>query len=113
MGEELKTIFNNFKVKNKSVPVAHLRYIGKSKTYVVWTLLDEDPALYGGDECLYSICSVDIDIYSDSNYLDIMEEIKKIMKNNGWIWIGDSEEMYEDDTELYHRTCSFQKERMI
>ena len=113
MEEELKTIFNNFKVKNKSVPVEHLRYIGKSKTYVTWTLLDEEPALNGGDECLYSICPVDIDIYSDSNYLDIMKEVKSIMKNNEWIWTGDSVEMYEDDTELYHRTCSFEKERVI
>ena len=95
MNEELKIIFNDFKVKNVSVPVEHLRYIGNSKTYVTWTLLEESPALCGNDEVLFSVCSVDIDIYSDSNYLDIMNEVKKIMKKNEWLWVEDSEEMYE------------------
>lgn len=113
MNEELKIIFNDFKVKNVSVPVEHLRYIGNSKTYITWTLLEESPALCGNDEVLFSVCSVDIDIYSDSNYLDIMNEVKKIMKKNEWLWVEDSEEMYEEDTGLYHKTITFEKERMI
>lgn len=113
MNKELKTIFKNFKVKDKSIPVEHLRYKGKSKTFVTWTILSEIPSLSGDDEYLYSVVQVDIDIYSDGNYLDIMDEVKKIMKNNKWIWVEDSAEMYEDDTELYHRTITFEKERMI
>ena len=35
------------------------------------------------------------------------------MKNNEWLWLEDSPEMYEDDTELYHKTITFEKERMI
>lgn len=113
MHKEIKNIFKNFKVDGKSIPVEHLRYKGKSKTFVTWTLLNEEPALSGGDKCLYSVCPIDVDIYSDGNYLDILEEIKKLMINSEWIWTGDSEEMYEDDTGLYHRTSSFEKERMI
>lgn len=95
------------------VPVAHLKYEGKKKTYVVWTLLPEIPSFSYEDEIQYSLCTVDIDIYSESNYLNIMSSIKKIMKNNGWIWKEDSEEMYEEDTGLYHRTSTFEKERKI
>lgn len=113
MNEELKTIFDNFKVNDKSIPVKHLRYKGKSKTFVTWTITSEAPSFSADDEYLYSVVQVDIDIFSDSNYLEIMKEVKKIMKNNKWLWVEDSPEMYEDDTELYHRTITFEKERMI
>lgn len=113
MNEEIKTIFEDFKVNDKSIPVEHLKYKGKSKTFVTWTILSEVPSLSANDEDLYSVVQVDIDIFSDSNYLDIEKEIKKIMKNKEWLWVEDSSEMYEDDTELYHKTITFEKERMI
>lgn len=108
MESELKQILKELKV-----PIAHLKYRGKEKTYVVWTLLDETPLSASDDEIDYSEVPVDIDIYSEGNYLKLMSSIKKIMKENEWIWQGDSSEMYEEDTKLYHRTCTFSKERMI
>ena len=100
-------------VKGKVIPFTHLRYSGKSKKIVTWTLLGETPSLSANDEDLYSVGSVDIDIFSDGNYLDIVKEIKNKMKNNEWVWVGDSPEMYEDDTGLYHITCTFEKERIL
>lgn len=114
MNEEIKSILgNSIMVDNKSIPIEHLKYKGESKTYITWTSLDETPGLSANDELLYSVCPIDIDVFSDSNYLSIVKEIKKLMKENEWIWTGDSPEMYEDDTGLYHRTISFEKERMI
>ena len=101
------------KILNLEVPVAHLKYKGNEKTYVIWTIIDEIPIFSSDDEITDSEVVVDIDIYSDSNYLKIMKEIKKIMKENEWIWDGDSIEMYEEDTGLYHRTISFKKGRNI
>ncbi len=113
MNEELKSIFENFEVKGKSIPVEHLRYKGKSKTFVTWTITGETPSLSADDEDLYSIVEVDIDVFSEGNYLEVMKEVKKLMKDNKWSWLEDSIEMYEEDTELYHRTITFEKERMI
>lgn len=114
MNEELKLILgDSITVNGENIPIAHLRYDGKSKRFITWTLLDEVPSLSANDEPLFSVCSVDIDIFSDSNYLDIIREIKKIMKNSEWVWVGDSPEMYEEDTKLYHKTCSFEKERIL
>ena len=113
MNEEIVSIFKDFKVNDKSIPVHHLRYKGNEKTFIVWSIISEEPILSGYDEDLYSVIGVDIHIYSDGNYLDIIKEIKKLMKNNGWLWGEDSPEMYEEDTELYHKTITFQKERMI
>ena len=114
MNEELKTILgNNIIVNGENIPIAHLIYKGKSNRFITWALLGETPSLIANDEVLYSVASVDIHIFSDSNYLDTVKEIKKLMKNNGWLWVEDSPEMYEEDTGLYHKTCSFEKERIL
>ena len=101
------------KILNLDVPVAHLKYKGRKKTYVVWTIIDEEPLSSSDDEITDSEVTVDIDIYSDSNYLKIMSSIKNKMKENDWTWDGDSQEFYEEETDLYHRTCSFKKGRYI
>ena len=114
MNEELKLILGeSLIIAGKEIPVAHLRYKGSSKTFVTWTITGEDPAFTANDEDLCSVCSVDVDVFSDGNYLDIVKEIKRIMKNNDWVWVEDGAEMYEEDTDLYHKTCSFEKERIL
>ena len=114
MNEELKLILGeNLIIGEEQIPVAHLRYKGNSKKYVTWTITGEEPALSANDEDLCSLVSVDVDIFSDGNYLDIEKQIKQKMKNNDWVWVEDSEEMYEEDTGLYHKTCSFEKERIL
>lgn len=113
MNEEIKSTLENLIIEGVEIPVAHLRYKGKSKSFVTWTITGEQPVLSANDEDLCSICSVDVDIFSDGNYLDIEKQVKQKMKNNDWVWVEDSEEMYEDDTGLYHKTCSFEKERIL
>lgn len=114
MNEELKSIFGDaIKVGGKKIPTAHLKYKGKESTFVVWTITADVPELSADDEPLFSVALVDVDIYSKGNYLNVITEIKKLMKENGWVWVGDSTEMYEDDTGLYHKTISFEKERNI
>ena len=68
------------KILKLDVPVAHLNYKGNKKTYVVWTIIDEEPAFSSDDEITDSEVTIDIDIYSDSNYLKIMSLIKKLIK---------------------------------
>ena len=114
MNEEIKSMFGeSLSVGSEKIPVAHLRYKGNARKYVTWTITSESPALFADDEPLCSICSLDVDIFSEGNYLDIKKAIKQKMKNNDWAWIEDSEEMYEEDTGLYHQTCSFEKERTL
>lgn len=108
MEKEIKEILSDL-----DIPVAHLKYKGSSTTYVTWTMLEEEPTFASDDEITNSEAGVDIDIYSDSNYLNIMSSVKNKMKENEWIWDGDSPEMYEEETGLYHRTCSFKKGREI
>ena len=114
MNKEIKIIFGDeITVNGTSVPVAHLRYKGESRTFIVWSITSETPELVADDEPLYSVVSVDIHIYSDGNYLDAITEIKRLMKENEWVWVEDSSEMYEEDTGLYHKTITFEKERSL
>lgn len=114
MNDVVTKILGNFiVVNNVEIPVEHLKYVGTSKTYITWQLLDEYPSLCANDVVLNSICSLDVDIYSDGNYLSIKNEIIKIMQANDWFWSGNSEEMIDEETGLYHITCSFEIERMI
>ncbi len=114
MNEELKSIFGDaITVGGRKIPTAHLKYKGKETTFVVWTITGNEPALSGNDEQLYGISTVDVDVYSKGNYLSVLNEVKQLMKINAWLWTGDSVEMYEDDTGLYHITASFEKERIL
>lgn len=114
MNEELKALLGDgINVNGDVIPIAHLMYEGKSKRFITWTILGETPILSADDEQLYAVGSVDIDVFSDGNYLDIIKAIKQLMKNNEWVWTGDSPEMYEEDTGLYHKTCTFEKERVL
>lgn len=113
MDKELENILSNIKVNEEKIDIERNKYTGEKRTYATWTILDENPALAYEDKIQYSVVTVDIDIYSNKNYLEIMKEIKEKMGNNEWIWTGDSEEKKEEDTGLYHRTSTFEKERKV
>ena len=38
------------KILNLDIPVAHLKYKGNKKTYIVWTIIDEEPISSSDDE---------------------------------------------------------------
>ncbi len=108
----LKTIFTDFIVDGESVPVEYIKYKGNSKTYVTYTFTSDDPQLFGDNKEIGSVIDVDIDIYSDKNYLAIKNRIEELMEENDFIRTGCSPDMYEEDTGLFHKTIEFEKERM-
>ncbi len=110
--ELIKSIFNNFVVEGNTIPVEYITYTGKGKTYITYTFTDDNPTLYAEDQEIGSVIYIDIDIFSDKNYLAIEKKVKEIMKKNNFIRTGSSPDMYEKDTGLYHKTLEFAKERM-
>ena len=110
--ELLKSIFDNFEVEGKKIPAEFITYTGKSKTYITYTFTDDEPALFAEDQELGSVAYIDVDIFSDRNYLAIEKRIKEVMKENNFIRTGSSPDMYEKDTGQYHKTLEFAKERM-
>lgn len=113
MNTEIERIYKNFKVDNKLIPVEFLKYKGISRTYITYQELSNKPELEADDEVLYSASIFDFDIYSDGNYLKIIEEVKKIMSANDFTWVEDSQDMFETETGLYHKVITFAKERSV
>lgn len=114
MNELIETIFANFKINDKNIPVSFLRYTGKEETYITYQQIDIDNVIGADDEIIYYMDYYDFDIYSKSNYFNIVKELKKILKENGFIWQPSktSNDMFEDDTGYYHKTLCFAIERM-
>lgn len=114
MYKEIKDLLGaEITVGKRKVPVAHLRYTGKEKTFIVWNMNGERPEILGDDKYLYDVAEVDIDIYSDTNYVDILNHVKKLFIDNDWYYIESSPEMFENDEKMYHITLTFEKEKMI
>ena len=113
MNSLIEKIFADFKVKNKSIPVSFLKYDGKSTTYITYECIDTSGALSGDDEIIGYVEYYDFNIYSKGNYFEIVREVKKIMKANGFMWQPSmsSEDIFEDDTGYYHKTLCFAIER--
>ena len=113
MNSLIETIFQNFTVDNKLIPVSFMRYNGKSTTYITYMYYDSNNSYSGDNELLGWVDYYDFDIYSKGNYLNIIENVKSVMKQNGFMFqpSRSSADMYEDDTGYFHRTLSFAIER--
>jgi len=111
MNNELQTIFTNFAVGGVNIPVSFIRYTGKSTTYITYQEIQEDTSFSADDDLQAYVTYYDFDIYSKSNYLNIIESVKKVLKDNGWEWQPSmtSQDLYEDDTGYYHKTLCFAK----
>lgn len=97
-------------VDGVEIPVKWLKYKGNLTKYVVFSSLGEKPEAFADDECQYSANQFDFDIYSDGNYTNILKEVKKRLQQNGWTWVEDSNDMFEEDTGLYHKTTTWKIE---
>lgn len=111
MNSEIENLFSNFIVDNKKIPVSFLEYTGGKETYVVYNSLGEEPTFFGDNEVLASEDTYDFNIYTKGNFLKILRELKKKLKNNGWTWNEDSEDIYEEDTGYFHKVTTWSKER--
>lgn len=113
MNDLIQSIFTDFNVDGVSIPVKFMKYKGKQTTYVTYMETDLDNSFSGDNEILGYVSYYDFDIYSKGNYFNIVKQIKKIMKDNGFMWQPNrtSQDMYEDDTGYFHKTLCFAIER--
>ena len=111
MNNEIQNIFDGFKVSGKDIPVAFLKYVGKEKTYITYQEVQDDTSFSADDDLQAYVSYYDFDIYSKGNFLEILESVKEILKDNDWIWQPSmsSQDLYEDDTGYYHKTLCFAK----
>ena len=109
MNELIMSIFDGFSVNGTAVPVKYLHYLGHGEPYVVWMQEDADNSLTGDDTLLGYADYYDFDIYSKGNFIPIVEKVKELLTENGFVWqvSKTSADMYETETGYYHKTLNF------
>lgn len=109
MNELIEKIFEDFGINGEAIPVKFMRYEGHGEPYVTYQQIDYENSLSADDELIGYVEYYDFDIYSKGNYTKIIDEIKKILKKNDFVWqpSRSSTDMYETDTGYYHKTLNF------
>lgn len=109
MNELIESIFADFTVDGVSIPVSYMFYEGHGEPYIVYMQMDADSSLSGDDDLIGYVEYYDFDVYSKGNYLQIIESVKTLLKQNGFKWqlSRSSEDMYEVETGYYHKTLNF------
>ena len=109
MNELIERIFADFTVDKVAIPVSYMFYEGHGEPYVVYMQQDADNSLSGDDELIGYVDYYDFDVYAKGNYFAIVESVKAILKENGFVWqpSRSSQDMYETDTKYYHKTLNF------
>ena len=109
MNKLIETILANFTVDKKPVAVAYMYYQGHGEPYIVYMQQDADGSLTADDELQGYVDYYDFDVYAKGNYHAIVKELKRILKENGFVWqpSRSSADMYETDTKYYHKTLNF------
>lgn len=105
------TLENKVQLDGTFLPLDFLQYKGKSKSYLTFYSPSESPDFYAGDELVDSVITVTITVFSDKNYLDIIDRVKQLMTEAGFIWKGDSPDMFDDETGIYYKALDFEIER--
>jgi len=111
VNETIETLFANFIVDGKKIPVEFMEYEGDSDTYITYQEIGVQSGLCADNMPQYEIAIYDFDIYSTNNYLKVLKELKKKLLENGFVWNEDSEDMFEHETRFFHKTTTFEIER--
>lgn len=113
MNELIENIFANFVVDKTLIPISFLFYDGNENTYIVYQQASIEQTFSADDELQDYVDYYYFHIYSKGNYLKIVKEIKKLLKQNGFRWqpFMTSSDMYEVDTGFYHKVLCFSIER--
>lgn len=109
MNELIESIFADFVVDEVTIPVSFMFYEGHGEPYVTYMQQDADGSLSGDDDLIGYVDYYDFDIYSKGNFFGIIESVKKLLKQNGFVWqpSRSSQDMFEVDTGYYHKTLNF------
>lgn len=109
MNELIEQILANFRVDGTDIPVSYMFYEGHGEPYIVYMQENADKSLSGDDELIGYVDYYDFDVYSKGNYQNIVKSLKEKLVANGFVWqpSRSSADMYETETNYYHKTLNF------
>ena len=91
------------------VPISFQNYTGKANTYITFFTYLDRPESHADDEELTTGHYVQVDVWSKSDYTDIVNTIHQRMLAVGFNK-RDFYDLYEQDLGIYHKAMRFFKE---
>lgn len=96
-------------LKDIEVPVSFQRYSGEADTYITFFTYLDMPEQHADDGELITGHYVQIDVWSKTDYTDLVETIHQKMLDAGFMKLN-FYDLYEQDSNIYHKAMRFFKE---
>lgn len=93
-------------LKSLNVPVSFQKYNGKESTYITFFNYLEQGEQYADNEEKSTGYYIQIDIWSKSDYTELIENVKNAMETAGFIRTS-AADLFESDTKIYHKAIRF------
>ena len=104
---KIEKIFADFKVDGKLIPIAYSQYFGNEETYLTYYIWIERPYFFVDNDNQTEYCFSCIDVWSKSNFKDIVEAVKQKLKENNFVWTDCAAEVFEPETDFFHVPINF------
>ena len=106
----IEKAFENFVVDGVKIPISYMKYKGSESTYLTYYTYLTKGESFADDVPVCVGTYATIDIFSKGNFKKVLKEVKRILKENGFTWIDDESEDYEENTGLFHIPVNFYME---
>lgn len=93
-------------LKPLNIPVSFQKYTGKVETYITFHEYLSSGEEYEDDEESFTGHYVQVDLWSKSDYTNIVETIKELLIKVGFKRLNEID-LYEEDTKIYHKGLKF------
>lgn len=93
-------------LKPLKVPVSFQKYSGKDDTYITFHEYLETGEEYEDDEERITAHYVQVDVWSKSDYTEIVKKVKENLIKIGFKRLNEID-LYEEDTKIYHKGLKF------
>lgn len=93
-------------LKPLKIPVAFQNYSGKLENYITFHEYLAVGEEYDDDEEALTAHYIQVDVWSKSDYTDIVKNIKEVLLKAGFKRLNEID-LYEEDTKIYHKGLKF------
>jgi uncharacterized protein (DUF302 family) len=93
-------------LKPLNIPLSFHKYSGKAETYITFHEYMTLGEGYEEDEETLTGHYVQIDLWSKSDYIELVEKIRSAVLSAGFKRLNEID-LYEEDTKIYHKAIRF------
>ncbi|QGT99502.1 hypothetical protein SYNTR_0909 [Candidatus Syntrophocurvum alkaliphilum] len=97
-------------LSNLEVPVTFQTYKGKANTYITFFTYLDKAEQHADDEERITGQYIQLDIWSNSDYTDLVDNVHNLMQQAGFIKISFND-LYENDLKIYHKVMRYRIEK--